>query len=86
MASMTGRSPDVPGISPNISRSVVDRSRSRAGRRSADGADHRYWNSPRVGGWLPKKASIAGGIFLSARGLDTKVHHSGPVRFATPSP
>ena len=63
MASMTGRSPDVPGIIPNISRSVVDRSRS-------------GWASvppmapttvigtvrPRVGG-VAKKASIAGGIF-----------------------
>ena len=39
MASMTGRSPDVPGIIPNISRSVADRSRSRAGGRSADGGD-----------------------------------------------
>ena len=48
---------------------AADRSSSGRARRSADDADHRYRNSPpprrRM---VAKEASIAGGIFLSARG------------------
>jgi len=51
MASMTRRSRDIPR---------------RAG--VPPMAPKSYWNSlPRVGGWLRKKTSIAGEIFLSAR-------------------
>ena len=55
MASMTRRSRDIPGTYTHF-KHKSERGRSiasRAGRRSADAADHRYWNSPpRVGALL----------------------------------
>jgi hypothetical protein len=83
MASMTRRSRDVPGTHAH-SKHKSERGRSiafRAGRRSAEGADHRYWNSPpprrRM---VAKEASIAGGFFLSALGLCHQAAKS-PTRF-----